>query len=127
MISVEGLTVEFGGYSLFDDITYVISKKDRVALVGKNGAGKSTMLKIIAGLQEPTKGSVNRPKDLTIGYLPQQMHHQDGRTVIEEAELAFAHIFEMKERIDRMTQELAERTDYESEDYHDLIDRHTYA
>ena len=127
MISVEGLTVEFGGYSLFDDITYVISKKDRVALVGKNGAGKSTMLKIIAGLQEPTKGSVNRPKDLTIGYLPQQMHHQDGRTVIEEAELAFAHIFEMKERNDRMTQELAERTDYESEDYHDLIDRHTYA
>lgn len=127
MISVEGLTVEFGGFSLLDDISYVISKKDRVALVGKNGAGKSTMLKIIAGIQEPTSGRVSRPKDVTIGYLPQQMVHEDGRTVIEEAELAFAHIFEMQARIERMTQELAERTDYESEDYHDLIDRHTYA
>ncbi|MGL5785732.1 MAG: ABC-F family ATP-binding cassette domain-containing protein [Bacteroidales bacterium] len=127
MISVEGLTVNFGGFTLLDDISYVISKKDRVALVGKNGAGKSTMLKIIAGLQEPSSGRVNKPKDVTIGYLPQQMVHEDGRTVIEEAELAFAHIFEMRERIDRMTQELAERTDYESEDYHDLIDRHTYA
>lgn len=127
MISVEGLTVNFGGFTLLDDISYVISKKDRVALVGKNGAGKSTMLKIIAGLQDPSSGRVNKPKDVTIGYLPQQMVHEDGRTVIEEAELAFAHIFEMRERIDRMTQELAERTDYESEDYHDLIDRHTYA
>lgn len=127
MISVEGLTVNFGGFTLLDDISYVISKKDRVALVGKNGAGKSTMLKIIAGLQDPSSGRVNKPKDVTIGYLPQQMVHEDGRTVIEEAELAFAHIFEMHERIDRMTQELAERTDYESEDYHDLIDRHTYA
>lgn len=127
MISVEGLTVDFGGFTLLDNISYVISKKDRVALVGKNGAGKSTMLKIIAGIQDPSSGRVNRPKDVTIGYLPQQMVHEDGRTVIEEAELAFAHIFEMQARIERMTQELAERTDYDSEDYHDLIDRHTYA
>ena len=94
MISIEGLSVEFGGNPLFDDITYVINKKDRIALVGKNGAGKSTMLKIIAGLQQPTSGTVNIPKDMTIGYLPQQMQISDSRTVMKEAEQAFAHIFE---------------------------------
>lgn len=127
MISIEGLTVEFGGTPLFDDITYVINKKDRIALVGKNGAGKSTMLKIIAGIQQPTSGAVNAPKEITIGYLPQQMQHNDARTVREEAELAFGHIFKMEERIGRMTAELAERTDYESQSYHDLIDCLTHA
>lgn len=123
MISVEGLTVEFGGNPLFDDITYVINKRDRIALVGKNGAGKTTMLKIIAGLQSPSSGCVNKPRDLTIGYLPQQMQVSDTRTVMEEAEQAFAHIFEMQSRVERMNQELAERTDYESEAYQELIDR----
>ena len=123
MISIEGLTVEFGGNPLFNDITYVINKKDRIALVGKNGAGKSTMLKIIAGLQQPTSGVVNFPKDLTIGYLPQQMQLSDSRTVMAEAEQAFSHIFEMEARIDRMNAELLERTDYESEEYQELIER----
>ncbi len=123
MISIEGLSVAFGGNTLFDNITYVINKRDRIALVGKNGAGKSTMLKIIAGLQTPTSGSVNLPKELTVGYLPQQMNLTDTRTVMEEAEQAFAHIFELQERIDRMNAELAERTDYDTESYHELIER----
>ena len=123
MISIEGLTVEFGGFTLLDKITYVINKRDRIALVGKNGAGKSTMLKIIAGLQQPTSGVVNRPKDITIGYLPQQMQLSDSRTVTEEAALAFSHIQEMQERLDQMNTELAERTDYESDAYQELIDR----
>ena len=127
MISIEGLSVEFGGNPLFDDITYVINKKDRIALVGKNGAGKSTMLKIIAGLQQPTSGTVNIPKDMTIGYLPQQMQISDSRTVMKEAEQAFAHIFELQSRIDRMNRELSNRTDYDSLDYHDLIERVTDA
>ena len=127
MISVEGLTVEFGGTPLFDDITYVINRKDRIALVGKNGAGKSTMLKIIAGIQNPTSGMVKRPKEVTIGYLPQQMIHDDLRTVRQEAELAFGHIFDLEARIKRMSDELAERTDYESQSYHDLIDALTNA
>lgn len=123
MISIEGLSVAFGGNTLFDNITYVINKKDRIALVGKNGAGKSTMLKIIAGLQVPTSGSVNMPKDLTVGYLPQQMNLSDTRTVMEEAEQAFSHIFELQSRIERMNTELSERTDYESEYYQELIER----
>ena len=123
MISIEGLTVEFGGFTLLDKITYVINKKDRIALVGKNGAGKSTMLKIIAGLQQPSAGSVNMPKDITIGYLPQQMQLSDSRTVTEEAALAFSHIQEMQECLDQMNTELAERTDYESDSYLELIDR----
>ena len=123
MISIEGLSVAFGGNTLFDNITYVINKRDRIALVGKNGAGKSTMLKIIAGLQAPTSGSVNMPKDLTIGYLPQQMNLTDTRTVMQEAEQAFSHIFELQARIERMNNELAERTDYESADYQELIER----
>ena len=123
MISIEGLSVALGGNTLFDNITYVINKKDRIALVGKNGAGKSTMLKIIAGLQAPTSGSVNMPKDLTVGYLPQQMNLSDTRTVMEEAEQAFSHIFELQSRIERMNTELSERTDYESEYYQELIER----
>ena len=115
--------MEFGGFTLLDKITYVINKRDRIALVGKNGAGKSTMLKIIAGLQQPTSGVVNRPKDITIGYLPQQMQLSDSRTVTEEAALAFSHIQEMQERLDQMNAELAERTDYESDAYQELIDR----
>ena len=122
MISIEGLSVAFGGNTLFDNITYVINKKDRIALVGKNGAGKSTMLKIIAGLQAPTSGNVNMPKDLTVGYLPQQMNLSDTRTVMEEAEQAFSHIFELQSRIERMNTELSERTDYESEYYQELIE-----
>ena len=101
MISVEGLTVEFGGFTLFDDISFVVNKKDRIALVGKNGAGKSTMLKIFAGLQSPTSGTVSVPKDVTIGYLPQHMQLVDTRTVREEAECAFEHIHEMEEEINR--------------------------
>ena len=126
MISVEGLSVEFNATPLFEDVSYVINKKDRIALVGKNGAGKSTMLKILAGLQSPTHGVVATPKDVTIGYLPQVMILADNRTVMGEAELAFEHIFELQARLERMNRELAERTDYESEEYHQLIDRFTH-
>ena len=126
MISVEGLTVEFGGFTLFDDISFVVNKKDRIALVGKNGAGKSTMLKIFAGLQSPTSGTVSVPKEVTIGYLPQHMQLVDTRTVREEAECAFEHIHEMEEEINRLNTQLAERTDYESEGYQKVIDRVTY-
>lgn len=126
MISVEGLKVEFNATPLFEDVSYVINKKDRIALVGKNGAGKSTMLKILAGLQRPTAGTVSVPRDCTIGYLPQVMVLNDERTVMQEAELAFEHIFEMQADIERMNQELADRTDYESEDYQKLIDRFTH-
>ena len=126
MISVEGLTVEFGGFTLFDDVSFVVNKKDRIALVGKNGAGKSTMLKIFAGLQSPTSGTVSIPKETTIGYLPQQMQLTDSRTVREEAELAFGHIQEMEKEIERLNLELAERTDYETESYQKLIDKVTH-
>lgn len=125
MISVEQLKVEFNATPLFDDVSYVINKKDRIALVGKNGAGKSTMLKILAGLQSPTSGNVSVPRDVTIGYLPQVMILSDQRTVMQEAELAFEHIFELKASLERMNIELAERTDYDSEEYHKLIDRFT--
>lgn len=126
MISVEGLTVEFGGFTLFDDVSFVVNKKDRIALVGKNGAGKSTMLKIFAGLQSPTSGTVSVPKETTIGYLPQQMQLADTRTVREEAEQAFGHIQEMEKEIERLNLQLAERTDYETESYQKLIDRVTH-
>lgn len=126
MISVESLHIEFGATPLFEDVTYVINKKDRIALVGKNGAGKSTMLKILAGIQTPTSGNVAIPKDITIGYLPQVMILSDERTVMEEAELAFEHIFELQANLERMNQELADRTDYDSESYHKLIDRFTH-
>ncbi len=123
MISVNNLSVEFSAKSLFDNINYVINPKDRIALVGKNGAGKSTMLKIIAGLQRPTSGSVTVPDGVTIGYLPQQMVLSDSLTVAEEARKAFSHIDEMQSRLDKMNTELAERTDYDSQYYHDLISR----
>ncbi len=126
MISIEGLKVEFGVTPLFEDVSFVINKKDRIALVGKNGAGKSTMLKILAGLQQPTGGTVAVQRGVSIGYLPQVMVLSDTRTVMAEAEMAFDHIFEMQERLARMNQELADRTDYESESYHALIERFTH-
>ena len=126
MISVEGLKVEFGVTPLFEDVSYVINKKDRIALVGKNGAGKSTMLKILSGIQQPTEGVVAVQRGITIGYLPQVMILSDTRTVMAEAEMAFDHIFEMQERLEKMNQELADRTDYDSESYHELIERFTH-
>ena len=126
MLSIDNIRVDFGGTNLFHDVSFIINKRDRIALVGKNGAGKSTLLKIIAGMQSPTTGTISRPKEFTVGYLPQVMHHTDGRTVFEEAEQAFAHIHEMEARLERMNNELAERTDYESEEYHELIDTYTH-
>ncbi|MFV0419761.1 MAG: ABC-F family ATP-binding cassette domain-containing protein [Dysgonomonas sp.] len=123
MVSVEGLTVEFGGFTLFDDISFVVNKKERIALVGKNGAGKSTMLKIFAGIQQPTRGNVSLPKDVSIGYLPQHMTLNDGNTVFEEAALAFSHIQKIEEELEYVNKQLAERTDYESDAYHNLIER----
>ncbi len=126
MVSVEGLTVEFGSFTLFDNISFVVNKKDRIALVGKNGAGKSTMLKTFAGIQSPTKGNISYPKDVTIGYLPQIMQLNDGNTVLEEAALAFKHIHAIENELNDVNRQLAERTDYESQAYHDLIERSTY-
>src|SRR5574344_564396 len=126
MVSVDNLKVEFGVNPLFEDVSYVINKRDRIALVGKNGAGKSTMLKILAGKQQPTGGTVSVPKEVTLGYLPQVMILSDNHTVMEEAETAFEHIFELQESINKMNNELAERTDYESESYHKLIERFTH-
>ncbi len=123
MISIEQLRVEFGGTPLFDDIGFLINPKDRIALVGKNGAGKTTLLKLISGKMLPTKGRIVLPKDLTIGYLPQHMIHNEGTTVMQETEKAFEHIKELKQDIDRMGTELATRTDYESEDYHRIIEK----
>ena len=125
MVSVEGLSVEFSAKPLFTDASFVVNDRDRIALVGKNGAGKSTLLKILCGMQQPTRGVVSVPNDTTIGYLPQVMVLQDDTTVREEAQKAFSHVHELKERIDRMNQELAERTDYESEDYLALVERFT--
>ncbi len=123
MISINNLSVEFSAKSLFDNINYVINDKDKIALVGKNGAGKSTMLKIIAGLQSPTSGSVAVPSEVTVGYLPQHMVTSDGFTVAEEVRKAFSRIDEMHARLDALNAELAERTDYESDDYHKLIEK----
>lgn len=125
MVSIQGLKVEFNSIVLFKDVNYVINKKDKIALVGKNGAGKSTMLKIIAGLQEPTAGVVAKPNDLTVGYLPQQMTLTDERTVFEEVKTVFGEIETLKEKLDSVNCELAERTDYESESYQRLIDKMT--
>ena len=123
MISVDGLTVEFGGTTLFQDISFVINEKDRIALMGKNGAGKSTLLKILAGVRQPTRGSVSAPKDTVIAYLPQHLMTENSRTVFEETSQAFAHLFEMEAEINRMNEELASRTDYESESYYALIEQ----
>ena len=125
MISVEGLKVEFGVKPLFHDVSFVINDRDRIALVGKNGAGKSTMLKILCGLQKPTDGVVAIPNETTIGYLPQVMKLQDDTTVKEETRKAFAHNTEMKARLDKMQQEMADRTDYESESYAQLVEKFT--
>jgi ATP-binding cassette subfamily F protein 3 len=123
MISIQGLKVEFGSQVLFENISYVINKRDKIALVGKNGAGKTTMLRIITGEQQPTSGTVSRQADITIGYLPQQMQIKDELTVKQEAGRAFEHLQQMDDAIERMNQELAERTDYDSEDYQELIER----
>lgn len=125
MISVEGLKVEFGVKPLFNDVSFVINDRDRIALVGKNGAGKSTMLKILCGLQKPTSGVVAIPNETTIGYLPQVMKLQDDTTVKQETRKAFAHNTEMKARLDKMQQEMADRTDYESESYAQLVEKFT--
>ena len=123
MISVDGLTVEFGGTTLFKDISFQINEKDRIALMGKNGAGKSTLLKILAGVRSATRGTVSVPKDCVVAYLPQHLMTEDGRTVREEASQAFAHLMEAEAEIERMNNELATRTDYESDDYMALIER----
>ena len=125
MISVEGLKVEFGIKPLFSDATFVVNARDRIALVGKNGAGKSTLLKIICGQERPTAGSVNVQSDTTIGYLPQVMNLQDRTTVREEAQKAFADIHQLKARLDRMERQLNERSDYDSDDYMQLVERYT--
>ena len=125
MFSVENLKVEFGARPLFHDVSYVVGDKDRIALVGKNGAGKSTMLKIIAGLQQPTSGTVSIPKEMTIGYLPQVMKLADTRTVRQEAETAFEDLHNLQAEVERLNNQLVERTDYESDEYHALIDRFT--
>jgi len=127
MISVEGLKVEFGVKPLFRDVSFVVNDRDRIALVGKNGAGKSTLLKILCGLQKPTAGTVNVPNNTTVGYLPQVMKLQDETTVRDETRKAFAEHAQMADRVERMSRELAERTDYESDDYMALVERYTEA
>ena len=127
MISVEGLKVEFGVKPLFQDVSFVVNDRDRIALVGKNGAGKSTMLKILCGMQKPTAGNIAVPADTTLGYLPQVMVLQDDTTVKEEARKAFADNTRLKEKVERMNRELTERTDYESEEYMLLVERFTQA
>ena len=123
MITVEGLTVEFGGTTLFKDISFQINESDRIALMGKNGAGKSTLLKILAGVRNATRGSVSIPKDCVVAYLPQHLMTEDGRSVREEASQAFAHMMEAEAEIERLNKELSERTDYESDEYMALIER----
>ena len=127
MISIEQLTVEFGGSPLFDNIGFLINQKDKIALVGRNGAGKTTLLKLIAGKQQPTRGNIIASSDLTIGYLPQHMIHNDGTTVVQEAEKAFEHITKVQDDILRYSQQLAERTDYESEKYGAIINKLSHA
>ena len=122
MVSVDGLTVEFGGTTLFSDISFVINEKDRIALMGKNGAGKSTLLKILAGVRQATRGAVSAPKDTVIAYLPQHLMTEDGRTVFEEASQAFSHLYEMEAEIENLNNQLATRTDYESDEYMALIE-----
>lgn len=126
MISVEHLSVEFSARPLFTDVSFVINKKDRIALVGKNGAGKSTLLKILSGHQEPTSGTVAVQNDITIGYLPQVMVLSDEHTVMEEAEKAFEHISDMQQRVEQLNNQLANRTDYESESYMQLVETFTH-
>lgn len=123
MISIDGLTVEFGGTTLFKDISFVVNEKDRIALMGKNGAGKSTLLKIMAGVQKPTKGKVSVPKDSVIAYLPQQLMTKSNRTVFEEAAQAFGHMLSMQTELNELNHQLTIRTDYESPEYFDIIEK----
>lgn len=123
MISIDGLTVEFGGTTLFSDISFVINDKDRIALMGKNGAGKSTLLKILANVRQPTRGKIAAPKECIISYLPQHLMTEDGRSVFEETAQAFAHLHEMEEEINTLNKELETRTDYESDSYMELIEK----
>lgn len=125
MVSIDNIAVEFSGTTLFSDISFVINPSDRIALMGKNGAGKSTLLKILAGVRQPTRGKVSFPQDTVIAYLPQHLLTEDSRTVFEEASQAFAHLFEMEEKINSLNNELASRTDYESEDYMKIIEEVT--
>ncbi len=125
MVSIENITVEFGGFTLLDRISFVLNKNERVALVGKNGAGKSTLLKIMAGLQQPTQGNISYPREMSVGYLPQQMKLSDSRTVKEEASMAFEHLQKMEAELEKLHRAMAERTDYESEAYHTIIERAT--
>ena len=125
MISIENLTVQFGGFTLLDEISFVLNKNERIALAGKNGAGKSTLLKLMAGLQQPANGNISYPKEITIGYLPQQMKLSDERTVKEEAALAFEHLKQLEQELEELHQQLAERTDYESDEYQHIIQRST--
>ena len=126
MISVEHISVEFSSKPVLEDISFLINRRDKIALVGKNGAGKTTLLRLIAGEQMPTAGVISRERDLTIGYLPQQMIHATGTSVKEEARKAFQHISDLQKTIDRQTRELADRTDYESNEYQELIDSLTH-
>lgn len=123
MISVDGLAVEFGGTTLFSDISFVINEKDRIALMGKNGAGKSTLLKILSGTRQPTRGKISAPKECVIAYLPQHLMTEDGRTVFEETAQAFAHLHEMEAEMAEINRQLETRTDYESDSYMELIER----
>lgn len=123
MISIDGLTVEFGGTTLFKDISFAINDKDRIALMGKNGAGKSTLLKILAGVREPSSGRVSAPQDTVIAYLPQHLLTEDNRTVFEETSQAFAHIHSMQAQIEELNHQLSTRTDYESDEYYQLIEQ----
>ncbi|WP_430815026.1 ABC-F family ATP-binding cassette domain-containing protein [Carboxylicivirga sp. RSCT41] len=123
MVSINQLTVDFGGFKLFEDVSFLINNKDRIGLIGKNGAGKSTLLKIISGHQEPTAGTVSLPRGAKIGYLPQHMKYDDTRTVVEEVELAFAELKGLEKKIADINLEIAERTDYESESYMALLDK----
>lgn len=125
MISIENLTVQFGGFTLLDEISFVLNKDERIALAGKNGAGKSTLLKLMAGAQQPTSGIISYPKEVTVGYLPQQMKLSNERTVKEEAALAFEHLKKLEQELEVLHRQLAERTDYESDEYHHIIQRST--
>ena len=123
MISINNLSVEFSARPLFSDVSFMINPTDKIALVGKNGAGKSTMLKILSGLQSPTSGNISKPNDVTVGYLPQQMKLADETTIMEETKKAFRHRFEMEEELKRLNAEVESFSDYESEDYYRLLEK----
>ena len=125
MVSVEQVRLNFGGFELFKEVSFIVNPRDRIGLVGKNGAGKSTMLKMMAGLQMPSEGNVVVPKDYVVGYLPQTMVLNDTRTVFDEAQTAFDELLSMERKLEKLNAEMARRTDYESDEYHDLIQKTT--